>query len=179
MVKIVIAGVWACIVTLVAVYFSVQMATAPAAVDDGAAKKPALELVRGESITVPVFENGSVKGYFLGRFSFMVQKDKAEMMKMSATPFMTDELFTLLVGNKLIDMSKAVKLDVDGFRNTIKTDINKRAGEELVSEVLVEQLDYLGKEEARDGGGKPKLKAPVKIVEGQPVTVGEGQGSEH
>jgi hypothetical protein len=179
MVKIVIAGVWACLVTLIAVYFSVQMATAPAPVDDGSAKKPALEMVRGESITVPVFENGAVKGYFLGRFSFMVEKEKAEAMKTTATALMTDELFTLLVGNKMVDMSKAVKLDVDGFRSTIKADINKRAGQDLVSDVLVEQLDYLGKEEARDGGGKPKLKAPVKIVEGQPVSVGEGEKSGH
>ncbi|HBF30373.1 hypothetical protein [Rhizobium sp.] len=175
MVKIVIAGVWACFVTLIAVYFSVQMATAPAPVDDGSAKKPALELVRGEPITVPVFENGAVKGYFLGRFSFMVEKEKAEAIKLSATALMTDELFTLLVGNKMIDMSKTVKLDLDGFRNTIKTDINKRAGEDLVAEVLVEQLDYLGKEEARDGGGNLKLKPAVKIVEGQSVPGPSGE----
>jgi hypothetical protein len=179
MVKIVIAGVWACLVTLIAVYFSVQMATAPAPVDDGASKKPALELVRGETLTVPVFENGSVKGYFLGKFSFMVEKEKAEAVKLSATAMTTDELFTLLVGNKMVDLSKSPSLDLDGFRNTIKADMNKRFGQDMVSEVLVEQLDYLGKEEARDGGAKPKLKAPVKIVEGQPVPVTEGEKSSH
>lgn len=178
MIKIVLAGVWACIATLVAVYFSVQMATAPAPVDNGA-NKPPLEMVRGESITVPVFENGSVKGYFLGRFSFMVEKENAEAVKLPVNAMMTDELFTLLVGNKMVDLSQATKLDVESFRSTIKTDLNKHFGKEVISEVLVEQLDYLGKEEARDGGGKPKLKPAVKIVEGQPVPATAGEKTGH
>jgi hypothetical protein len=178
MVKIVIAGVWACIATLVAVYFSVQMATAPVPVDDGT-HKPELEMVRGEPITVPVFENGTVKGYFLGRFSFMVQKDKVEAVKVPVNAIMTDELFTLLVGNKMVDLSKAAKLDLDGFRTIIKADLNKHFGEGAVSDVLVEQLDYLGKEEAAAGGAKPKLKPAVKIVEGQSLPVAEGEKSGH
>jgi hypothetical protein len=41
MIKLVLTGVWVCVVTLAAVYFSVQMATAPAT-DPNAAKTPAL-----------------------------------------------------------------------------------------------------------------------------------------
>ncbi|MBB4953936.1 hypothetical protein H4S14_001996 [Agrobacterium vitis] len=173
MVKIVIAGVWACIATLVAVYISVQMATAPVQTDEDA-NKPVLEMVRGEPITIPLFENGTVKGYFLGRFSFMVEKGKAEAVKVPITAIMTDELFTLLVSSKMIDLSKAQKLDLDGFRTIIKTDLNKHFGDNVISEVLVEQLDYLGKEDATNGGGKPKLKPAVKIVEGQTIDAGEG-----
>jgi flagellar basal body-associated protein FliL len=178
MIKIVLAGVWACIATLVAVYFSVQMATAPNPVDDGS-KKPELEVVRGEAITIPVFANGSVNGYFLGRFSFMVQKEKAEAIKLPLPPLMTDELYRLLVDNKIVDLTKATKLDAEGFRNTIKADLNKHLGEGVIADVLIEQLDYLGKEETQDGGGKPKLKPAVKIVEGQPPAATMGEKSGH
>ncbi|MBB4010199.1 flagellar basal body-associated FliL family protein [Allorhizobium taibaishanense] len=166
MVKIVLAGVWACIVALVAVYFSVKLATAPPPVEES--KAPPTEVVRGESITVPFLDNGAVKGYFIGRFSFMVDKQKAEGLQMPMTALTTDELFTLLVGNRMVDLSKSTKLDVEGFKQAIKTGINKRLGTDVINDVLIEQLDFLGKDDIREGGGgKPKLLPAVKIVEGQ------------
>ena len=56
MVKLVLTGVWVCLVTLAAVYFSVQMATAPVT-DPNAAKTPAQEFVMGEPINIPVISN--------------------------------------------------------------------------------------------------------------------------
>ncbi|KAA3506340.1 hypothetical protein GOZ89_08255 [Agrobacterium vitis] len=171
MVKIVIAGVWACIVALVAVYFSIQVATAPPPVE--VAKAPPTEVVRGEAITVPFLENGKVKGYFIGRFSFMVDKEKAGAMQMPMTELMTDQLFTLLVGNSMVDLSKSTKLDIDGFKQAIKTGINKRLGSDVINDVLIEQLDFLGKDDIREGGGgKPKLLPAVKIVEGEKAPEG-------
>lgn len=57
MIKLVITGLWVCAVTLASVYFSVQVATAPAISPDDA-KKAQRELVKGESINVPVISNG-------------------------------------------------------------------------------------------------------------------------
>ncbi|MDZ7927809.1 MAG: hypothetical protein U5L46_12330 [Agrobacterium sp.] len=48
MLKLLLTGVRLCAVTLGAVYFSVQMATAPSSGDE-AAKKASLQLVKGES----------------------------------------------------------------------------------------------------------------------------------
>ena len=74
MVKLVLTGVWVCAITLASVYFSVYLATAPApAATDS--KQSALELVKGETITVPIIGNGAITGYFLGRVSFMMNKD--------------------------------------------------------------------------------------------------------
>ncbi len=171
MVKILAAGLWVCLVTLGAVYFSVHMATAPVEVSEEDAKKAKLELVRGEPITIPMIADGSVRGYFLGRISFMMDKEKIKGVELPLTELMTDELFTLLIGNKMVDISNMAAFDVAAFREKIKTDLNAHLGEGFVEEVLVEQLDYMSKEEVRatgDGTAKPPA-APVKVIEGDKV----------
>lgn len=171
MVKIIAAGLWVCLVTLGAVYFSVHMATAPVEVSEEDAKKEKLELVRGEPITIPMIADGSVRGYFLGRISFMMDKEKIKGIELPLTELMTDELFTLLIGNKMVDISNMAAFDVAAFREEIKADLNAHLGEGFVEEVLVEQLDYMSKEEVRatgDGSAKPPA-APVKVIEGDKV----------
>jgi flagellar basal body-associated protein FliL len=171
MLKLLLTGLWVCIVTLGAVYFSVQMSAAPAPVDEEAKKKELLEVVRGEAITVPMIANGNVQGYFIGRISFMMDKEKSKEIKLPITELMTDQLFTLLVGNKMVDLSKPGAFDLDKFKSTIKDGMNTKFGDQVVAEVLVEQLDYMSKEDIRTNAAKGgKGSPPVqKIVDG--VTV--------
>jgi hypothetical protein len=167
MVKLLIAGVWVCLVTLGAVYFSVQIATAPAGPSEEETRRAQLQLVRGESITVPIIANGAVEGYFLGRVSFRMDKEKMVGVELPMTELMTDELFTLLVGSKMVDLGNTAAFDLEGFRAKVKEDMNTRLGDAMIEEVLVEQLDYMSKEDIRaaNGGAGPPAK-PLKIVEG-------------
>ena len=146
-----------------------SFAPTPAAADT---KQSALELVKGETITVPVIGNGAVNGYFLGRISFMMHKDMIAGLNLPITEMTTDELFSLLVGNKMIDVSNIKAFDPGAFREEIKKGMNERLGGEYVAEVMLEQLDYLSKEDVKDtSGGKPqKVGAPVKIIETAPAS---------
>ncbi|WP_105381500.1 hypothetical protein [Neorhizobium alkalisoli] len=179
MVKLLLTGLWVCVVTLGAVYFSVQMSAAPAPVDEEARKKELLELVRGESITIPVISDGAISGYFLSRVSFMMDKEKIKGVKLPMTELTTDELFTLLIGNKMVDLSKPGAFELEKFRSSIKDDLNKKLGDGLVAEVLVEQLDYLSKEDIRNNAsrGNKNPNPGKKIVEG--VKVEEPKSTGH
>jgi flagellar basal body-associated protein FliL len=179
MVKLLLTGLWVCVVTLGAVYFSVQMSAAPAPVDEEARKKELLELVRGESITIPVISDGAISGYFLSRVSFMMDKEKIKGVKLPMTELTTDELFTLLIGNKMVDLSKPGAFELEKFRSSIKDDLNKKLGDGLVAEVLVEQLDYLSKEDIRNNAsrGNKNPNPGKKIVEG--VKVEEPKSAGH
>jgi hypothetical protein len=170
MIKFVITGVWACVVTLGAVYGSVWMATRPAP-DPAAAQKAQQEYVKGESINIPVLANDQVTGYFLTKISFMMEKDKAKDLKAPLTELTTDELFSLLVGNKMIDVSHLSSFNLPAFRDDIKKNMNERLGGEYIDSVLVEQLDYLSKDEVRGTESAPVKKnmKPVKVVEGDPA----------
>ncbi|APO66440.1 hypothetical protein ACDY96_35160 [Rhizobium mongolense] len=169
MVKLVLTGIWVCAITLASVYFSVKLATAPAPPADDS-KQSQLELVKGETITVPIIGDGAVTGYFLGRVSFMMNKDTVKGMTLPLTEMTTDELFTLLVGNKMVDISKLKSFDPQAFRDAIKKGMNEKLGGEYVSEVMLEQLDYLSKEDvkANASGQQKKTADPVKIIEPPP-----------
>lgn len=168
MIKLLLTGIWVCVVTLGAVYFSVQMSAAPAPVDEEAKRKELLELVRGESITIPVIADGAITGYFLSRVSFMMDKEKFKQVTLPVTELTTDELFTLLIGNKMVDLGQPGAFDLEKFRASIKDGMNKRLGEGLVAEVLVEQLDYLSKEDIRNNAsrGNKNPNPGTKIIEG-------------
>ncbi|MEZ2222473.1 hypothetical protein [Rhizobium sp. RCC_161_2] len=166
MIKLVLTGLWVCVVTLASVYFSVQTATAPATSPDDA-KKAQQEFVKGEAINVPVISNGQVTGYFLTRISFMMDKGKASTLQPPLAALTTDELYSLLVGNKAIDVAHVETFNVAAFRDEIKKSMNERLGGDYVGDVLVEQLDYLSKNEIGSGDGSGKRTAkPVKIVQG-------------
>lgn len=169
MIKLVLTGLWVCAVTLGSVYLSIYLATAPAS-SDGAESRNT-ELAPGEMITVPVIADGKVSGYFLTRVSFMIDKEKAIETDLPLNALVTDELFTLLIGNKLIDVANTAAFDLNGFRAQIKDDLNKRLNAEVITEVLVEQLDYLSKDDTRDNSPDAKKlnKKPVTIVEGAAV----------
>lgn len=161
MIKLVVTGLWVCVVTLAAVYFSIQMATAPAASADP--KAVSQEFVKGESINVPVIGDTGISGYFITKVSYMMNKDKAKDLDVPLPALTTDALFTLLVGNKMVDMSKPKAFDLEAFRGDIKKTMNDRLGGDYVASVVVEQLDYLSKDEIRANEGSP-VKKNLKMV---------------
>ncbi|PZM11977.1 hypothetical protein [Rhizobium tubonense] len=179
MIKLVLTGVWVCVVTLAAVYFSVQLATAPTT-DPNAAKTPTQEFVKGEQINIPVISNDGVSGYFLTKVSFMMNKDKAKDLPLPLVELTTDQLFTLLVGNKMIDIAHPNSFKLDEFRSDIKKNMNERLGGDYIASVLVEQIDYLSKDEIRSNASGPVKKnmKPVKVVQGDPVPEGADKSTE-
>ncbi|MBD9373835.1 hypothetical protein IB238_14500 [Rhizobium sp. ARZ01] len=149
MIKLVLTGIWICAITLASVYFSMQMAAAPRVDEEAAARAAALELVKGSQATIPVISDGAVKGYFLARLSYTANKELAAKQAVPMGEAITDELYTLLVGQRMIDVEKLDSFDVDTFRATIKDGLNKRFGEAVIDQVIIEQIDYIAKVEVK------------------------------
>jgi hypothetical protein len=168
MLKLVISGIWVVIVALIAVYFSVQMAMAPKVDEAAAARKAAEETIRGELTSLPVIDGGAVKGYFLTRLSYVVDKVKMAAIHVPIDVMITDELYTRVVGDRMIDLEDRSSFDVEAFRNLIKEAVNKRLGEEVVFDVLIEQIDYLSKEDLRASMAQKKgtIQSGESIVKG-------------
>lgn len=146
MIKLVLTGVWICVITLASVYFSMQMAAAPR-VDEDAARAAALELIKGTQTTIPVIREGAVKGYFLTRVSFTADAERVAKQVVPIADAITDELYTLLVGERMVDIETLDRFDVEAFRTRIRDGLNTRFGEQIIDRVLVEQIDYIAKAE--------------------------------
>lgn len=155
MFKLIITGIWVAAVTLGSVYFSIQMSKAPDPGAEEAAKKAVQELVRGETITYPVIGQGRVQGYFLAKASFVTDKTKLAEIKLPIPELLTDELYTELVGDKVIRVGENRNFDLKAFKARIKESLNRKLGTEVVLDVIVEQIDYLTKEELQSNLSKP------------------------
>jgi len=77
--------------------------------------------------------------------------DEAVLATLSFKPdlILVDEaISTIYMGNG-IDFRKLEPQDLASFKKALAKNVNSRVGTELVSEVLIEELDYLTKEEVR------------------------------
>lgn len=175
MLKLIITGVWVCIVTLGSVYLSIQMSKAPEKPDPEAARKAVQELVRGEVTTFPVISEGKVQGYFLTRTSYIVDKTKLAEITLPIPELITDELYTALVGNRVIKIGSSRNFDLDAFRKTIKETLNARLEADVIQDIIVEQIDYLSKDDIRSNIAQKQMtiKSGEKIIDapmGEPAT---------
>lgn len=78
------------------------------------------------------------------------------MAKLSvpAPALITDQVYSYLYANPQIDFSKQETVDLDKFRNSIREAVNARVGIELIHDVLVNQVNYLSKDDVRDNAIK-------------------------
>jgi len=163
MIKLIGTGVWIVVITLASVFFSMKLASAPKVDTAAADREAALEFVSGYVTTVPVIGEGGVSGYLLTKLAYKANKDLAAKQVVPLPQMITDELYTLLVGKKMIDVASAGSFDLDAFRATVKDGLNKRFGAEVIDEVFVEQIDYITTAAVQD----PAPKRGVTIAKGK------------
>lgn len=150
MIKFALAALWIIAVTAGSVLFAYQSAGDGADADEQATYFGGLDYVQTEVISVPVLRNNQVYGYFLARLVYTAEAEKLRRMVMPPDAIIFDEVYSYLFANPLIDFSRKETLDLDAFREGIKNSVNRRVGEALVQEVLVEQMDFLTKSDIRD-----------------------------
>ena len=56
-------------------------------------------------------------------------------------------------------------VDLDAFRNGIREHVNKRVGEDVLHDVLIEQIDFLSKQDIRDNAIRRKAAKPKAAAE--------------
>ncbi|MEP9389725.1 hypothetical protein [Mesorhizobium sp. KR9-304] len=159
MIKFIAAAIWLCAVTIGAVFYSFQNAAARI---DAPAPPPllgGLDYVKTEIVSVPVLKNGDIDGYFLTRLVYTVEPEKMARLSVPAEALIVDQVYSYVYGNPDLDFVSHETLDLDAFRSGIRSKINEKVGEDLVHEVLVEQVDFLSKEEIRDNTIRRKLQA--------------------
>lgn len=150
MIKLAAAAVWICIVTLGAVFWSFQSAGAR---PDQAPPPPmlgGLDYVRTEMVSVPVLKDGRVDGYFLTRLVYTIEPSMLARLSVPLDALLMDETYSYVFGNPGLDFVGHKSIDLDAYRKGLRERINARIGAELIHEVMVEQVDFMSKDEIRD-----------------------------
>jgi hypothetical protein len=157
MVKLILASLWVCLVTLASTYAAISWHTKPAQ-EQGEKQKHfgGLESVRTRMISVPVVGEGGIHGYVMAQFIFTV--DAKTMGRMSVKPdvFLLDEAFKAIYGARNVDFRTFQKSDLPGLSKQIGENVNKRLGMPLVDDVLIQELNYISKDNVRGGSIKQR-----------------------
>lgn len=173
MIKFVFAAVWICVATIGAVVYSYQTSLAKQSEAPPPPFLGGLTELKTDIISVPVFKNGAIGGYFLARLSYMADSDVLSRLSLPPQSLLVDQVYTYLFGNPQIDWADKKSVDLAAFKDGLRDAVNKRVGKDLIHDVVVEQLDYLSKTEIRDNATRRRLgpaeedpKAEEKKAEG-------------
>lgn len=147
MMKIVGIGAWVLAVALGSSYVT-------AAMRDGAsesAQEPTyfagLDYRRTEAISVPIIADAQIKGYVLARFVYTIDGPLVATMAVPPDPFVVDEAFRAIYSVNGFDFERPERYDLPALTSSIRTLVNERFGSDIVRDVLVEQFDYLPRDE--------------------------------
>jgi hypothetical protein len=154
MIKPLLLGIWLCGVTLGAAYgimtWQKQQRAAAEAVKTEA---PVLEQMQTKVINVPIIADGAVQGYVLAQFTFTVEANKLKELSTKPDLILVDEAFKLIYAGEAVDFRRLRRADVDALSKILLANVNKRFGQALVHDVLVQQLNYLPRDQLRGNNG--------------------------
>jgi hypothetical protein len=150
-IKTLLVGIWLCVVTLGAAYGVLIMQKKETS--EGEAHAPAkLEQRQTKMLNVPIINNGAVQGYVLAQFAFTVEAEKTKELSTKPDLIVVDEAFKLIYAGDVVDFRHMRRADIAALSKMILDNVNKRLGQTLIHEVLVQELNYLPKEQLRSSG---------------------------
>lgn len=157
MIKLVMVGAWACAVSLGACYAvtSGLIRSTPKSGQDRLFGR--LEHVKTKSISVPIIDHGSIEGYVIAQFVFAIDAQVLKRLSVKPDVFLLDEAFRTIYAGSQIKFTDIKKHDLDALKKTIGDNVNKRLGMPIIEDVLIEELNYVPKDQVRGG---PKRKEP-------------------
>jgi hypothetical protein len=153
MMKAVLLGVWVCVVTLGTAYGVMTWQKGQTAGEETASHGPVvLQQMQTKMINVPIINEGAVQGYVLAQFAYTVEADKLKELSTKPDVILVDEAFKLIYAGEVVDFRHLRRSDLASLSKVILENVNKRFGQKLVHEVLVQELNYLPRDQLRSNG---------------------------
>ena len=147
MIKLLASCIWICAVTAASAYVGTAWklrASAPQVAEEEHGK---LEPKKTRPLNVPMIANGVVQGYIVAQFTYTA--DAAALAHLSVTPesFLLDEAFKTFYADDKLDFQHLERYDLAAVTKTLASNVNKRLGANVVRDVLVEEFNYVSKDE--------------------------------
>jgi len=144
MIKLVLIGLWACLVTLAASYGgSYWKASQKAAAADSSTQ--VIEYKKTKEFTVPKISEGIVQGYIIVQLSYAL--DPAAVKNSNAPPevFLLDEAFRYIYADDTLDFNDLKKYDLQKFTKAMIQGVNTRLNSPIIKDILIQEFNYMSK----------------------------------
>lgn len=149
MMKLLITGIWACLVT-VGTSFGISYWKETAAALPAKQDQPeGLVYEKVKVINVPMIADGSVQGYIVTQLVFTANAKVLRQLPVPPEPFVVDEAFRMIYGDQKLDFKNLGCYDLTQFAQTVRAQVNKRLQTEALQEVLVQDFNYVSKDQIR------------------------------
>ncbi len=149
MLKLVAIGVWVILVTAGATYGSVYLASNGATGTTAAKPDLGVEELKSEMTSVPIMRGGDIAGYLILQLSFAVDRGLLAERKLDPLPFLVDAAFRVVFSRTDVDFRRLKSKDLEEITAAIAAESNARIGADLVRHVLLQQVNYVRKEDIR------------------------------
>lgn len=113
-------------------------------------------MLRTRNISVPVLDGGVVLGYVVARFEFSADSEVLKMTSVLPESLVADEAFKLIYSHDARVSRNTRKHDLEALTKSISDGVNKKVGERLVKDVLIETWSYLSKEDLEKLNEQPQ-----------------------
>ena len=152
MIKTVLIGLWACLVTLGAGYFGTiwKSTVSTAAID-----KRNFKTVTVKPVSIPHLKDGTVEGDVHLQLSYVADGDELAKHGVRPDAILTDAALKQLYGVVPENAIKEVRTDL---AEKLKMATNKFFGTNIVSEVLITEFGFIAAGAARKDHFPPKSK---------------------
>lgn len=151
MIRLVAVGLWVCAVTLASGYAAVSWQSGPQVQTDTAGLFGGIATVKTRLISVPVISDGAVQGYVVAQFAFAIDSSVLKRLSIKPDLVFIDEAIRTIYASNNFDFRYIAKQDLPMLTETLAENINARFGSKLVDQVLIEELNYVAKDEVRSG----------------------------
>lgn len=155
MIKPILIGIWISGVTLGACYAAINwqagQQTAESKEDKYLGK---LEQVQTRAINVPVISDGAIQGYVVAQFAFTVETTLLKRLSIQPESFLLDEAFKIIYNGDLLQFRTMTKGDLPKLAQRIVENVNQRFGGDFVHDVLIQELNFVPRDQARGGPKK-------------------------
>jgi hypothetical protein len=148
--KLILSGIWVCIVTLgssyAATWWKVSHTSAPVVHEEIIA---GIEYKKTKMINVPMIADGSVQGYIMAQFVFTAEAAALKKLTVPPEVFLQDEAFRALYADDKLDFRRLEKYDITKLTKTLVQKTNERLAMNLIKDVLIQEFNYVSRDDMK------------------------------
>ena len=150
MIKSLMIGLWSGAMALGGTYLAMMLNVSDPAKEGEASEGPkTVEFIKSDTLSVPIIRSGKVTGYVVTEMSFAVDKGAEGGAEGNPAAYLVDAAYRTIYENLVADFEHLKPQDLKDLSDKVKETANKRLGKEAVQDVLISNINFVGRDEIR------------------------------
>jgi hypothetical protein len=149
MMRLLLTGFWVAAIALMSSYATAYWVAGGNPLGGQQTYLEGLEYKKLAPMNVPVILDGELQGYIVTQLIFTADAGTLREMSVPPDPFLIDEAFRRIYAEDRIDFRNLSRQNLTELLQVIKERTNERIGSPIVRDVLIEEINYIRKDEMR------------------------------